>query len=76
MVSNRVHIGIQNFLKSVLLDSVGRYYLNNNNNLFIESPDLKSEVTEKLTSLDRKLSKEMKTVTDDLKNNTEGNFFY
>ena len=63
-----------------LLDSVSRRnlydQLNNNNNLFIETPDIKSEVKEKLTWLYRKLSKEMKTITDDLKKKTEGNFFY
>ena len=62
-----------------MLDSVGRCNLNNNNNLFIETPDIKSELTEKLTSLDRNWIEgmnEMKTLTDELKKKTESNFFY
>ena len=66
------------FSRLFSLDSVGRFNLNNYNNLFIETPDIKSEVTEKLTSLDRNWSKgmyEMKTLTDDLKKKTKAKFF-
>ena len=72
-------ISIQSFLKSVFLDSIGRCNLDNNNNLFFATPEIKSEFTKKLTSLDRnwnKRMKEMETKTDDLKKKTEGNFFY